>query len=283
VKRLYTYRIPLKNGAFREGVIVQIGAGYGDIAPLPGYSAETLEEAKEEAQRLLPSFPKTIPKLPSVQFAFRCARSPILNPVSVPVGALHAPKKGFHAVKLKLGSVGVEQATALIASTPQEVELRLDFNQQWPLEWLLALSRRFPPQRFAYFEEPTRNFSDLIAFSRMTGIGVALDESIPQVPYWDVPTLKALIVKPTVLGRVPTPPPGVELIFSSAYESGIGALHIAHLASLHNPGRPHGLDPYSWLMEDVLQSPPLLADGTFSWQGPSIALNSSAHLFFECR
>ncbi len=259
-------------GAFREGLILQIGNGFGEIAPLPGFSRETLEEAKEEALRLLPSFPNATPALPSVRFALDCALHPMPSSFKLSINALNQHREGFKALKLKLGPLLLNEALKLLKETPKHLELRLDFNRQWPLERLLAFAGHFTPTDFAYLEEPCSNFSDLLSFSKLTQFPIAVDESIPTIPYWEIPTLKALIVKPTILGSVPPPPPGVELIFSSAYESGIGILHLARLCLQYNPDRPHGLDPYTQFLEDVLPEGPLISKGFISWQQKHLTL-----------
>lgn len=273
MNRLYQYKLPLIGGAFREGLILQIGEGFGDIAPLPGFSRETLEEAKEEALRLLPSFPHATPTLPSVRFGLDCALHPLPASFKLPINALNHHREGFNVLKLKVGHLSLEEALHLLKETPKHLELRLDFNRQWPLEKLLRFAAHFAPDDFAYLEEPCSNFSDLLAFSKLTSFPIAVDESIPYVPYWEIPTLKALIVKPTILGNVPTPPPGVDLIFSSVYESGIGILHLARLSLHHNPHRSHGLDPYTHLLEDLLLERPLIAKGFISWQQKRLTLH----------
>ncbi|HEV7738160.1 MAG TPA: hypothetical protein VGO47_12420, partial [Chlamydiales bacterium] len=126
----------------------------------------------------------------------------------------------------------------------------------------------FTPEHFAYLEEPTKDFADLISFAQRTRMPIAVDESIPTTPYWEIPTLKVIVVKPTILGKIPYIPPNTELIFSSSYESGIGLLHIAKLAQEHNPKGAHGLDAYSQLLTDIIAPRPLIKKGLLSWNGP---------------
>ncbi len=273
MKRLYSYRLPFLNGKFREGLILQIDQCFGDIAPLPGYSSETLLEAQEEAVRLLPAMPHAMPTLPSVRFALACAQQSLSAPISLPLNALQTHRTGFQALKLKLGDFSLNDAIELIKQIPKHIELRLDFNRRWPLDRLLALASHFSPTDFAYFEEPTAHFSDLLAFSRITEFPIAIDESMNSIPYWEIPTLKTVVVKPTIIGYIPAPPPNTELIFSSAYESGIGALHLARLAQYHNPNRPHGLDPYTHLAEDLLARRPTIEEGLFCWSGGEVILD----------
>ena len=63
---LYRYSIPVDSqlilrGRFlkrREGLIVRVACsrdGWGEIAPLPGFSEETLDQAQEQANNLPPS------------------------------------------------------------------------------------------------------------------------------------------------------------------------------------------------------------------------------------
>jgi O-succinylbenzoate synthase len=263
---LTPYKLRLKNGSFREGAILQTEKGFGDIAPLPGFSSETLAEAINEAETLLPDFPHAKPTLPSVQFAFSCAQIP-LKSVKVPVNALNVIREGFSVVKIKVGHLSIEEAIEEIKHC-KHCSIRLDFNQQWPLEKLLKFSSYFSPTDFAYLEEPTKEFSDLLLFSEKTRFPIAVDESIPHVPYWQIPTLKALVIKPTILGFIPEKIPGIEQIFSSAFESGIGVTHIAILAAEINPLGVHGLDPYTHFCEDVLSPKPTIERGIFSWTAP---------------
>jgi O-succinylbenzoate synthase len=260
---LHPYRLPLKNGTLREGIILQNGDGFGDIAPLPGFSKETLEEAYRDALNTIQT--GAPPTLPSVRFALECAQTPFPTCLHLNVAALDRTAEGFRAIKLKLGSLSLEEALHLVKRIPSNLEIRLDFNRKWPLEKLLQFAAHFTPDHFAYFEEPAQDFPSLMKFSKLTNMPIAVDESIPEIPYWEIPTLKALIVKPTILGLVPPPLPNTELIFSSAYESGVGLLHIARLAQMHNPDRPHGLDSYTALLEDVITPRPLIENGKLRW------------------
>jgi len=261
---LHPYQLPLKNGTFREGILIQQENCWGDICPLPGFSKESLAQAKEEALQVLER--GIAPKLPSVQFAFACLQTPLPNSIRVNVAALERVEIGFRAIKRKVGHLELEETIALVKQMPKQIPLRLDFNRKWPLAKLLQFARFFSPNDFDYLEEPTDNFADLLTFSKETQMPIAVDESISDVPYWEIPTLKAVVVKPTILGQIPFVPPQAELIFSSAYESGIGLLHIAALCQQHAPHLCHGLDSYSQLLSDVIHPRPLIQNGLLTWQ-----------------
>lgn len=269
--KVHEYRLPLKNGTWRQGLILQNGDCFGDVAPLPGFSQETFAEAKEETLRVIETGEP--PKLPSVRFAFRCASVPFPSALQVSVAALNEAKPGFRAVKLKVGDLTIEEAIDLVKRTTCS-EIRLDFNRKWSLEKLLRFADHFLPTDFAYLEEPTQNWSDLLTFSKQTQMPIAVDESIPDIPYWEIPTLKAVIVKPTILGEVPYIPPNTALIFSSAYESGVGLLHIAKLCEL-NPTSAHGLDSYSALLDDVLNPRPVIENGHLTWASTGVSISTN--------
>lgn len=258
VKRLFRYALPLKNGNLREGLILQWGDRFGEIAPLPGFSKETLEEAQNETLQWLKS--QQEPTLPSVRFGIACAQKS-LRSVRLPLCAL-GPRTGFSTVKLKLGHLSLTDAISLVKEHCAQARLRLDCNRAWTLAEGLEFASHFKPTDFAYLEEPVQSFEELIAFSKATHFPIALDESI-HADWSQIPSLKAIVVKPTVVGSIPQIPPHLDLVLSSAYESGLGLLHIANLA---NNTLPIGLDTYRALEDDILMNPIDCSSGTFSWK-----------------
>ncbi len=268
MKRLYRYALPLKNrkGA-REGLILEWDGRYGEIAPLAGFSQETLEEAETEALRWIEKGSK--PTLPSVRWGIECAQRE-LKSTSAPLSALGI-KEGFSTVKLKLGCLGVSDSVALVKKYCGEVRLRLDWNKAWSLNQAIEFTKHFKPDDFEYMEEPVQTFEELVEFSKATGFPVALDESI-HADWSKIPSLKAIVVKPTVFGSIPFVPSPLKLILSSSYESGLGLLHIANRAEPHTP---IGLDTYSAFQSDLLVSPIDCSGGRFSWIRSSPLLDPS--------
>ena len=241
--KLYEYSLK------RKGLIIQIGDGWGEIAPLPGFSKETFEEAKQEALDVL--FDKKTPTLPSVIFGFSSAKRP-LTPVRVPLCALHKPHSGCKTLKLKLGHLSVDEAIKLVKEYIGKYSLRLDFNQKWSLSQALSFARNFKKTDFEYLEEPVKEYEDLLYFSEETGFPIALDESRKLVP-----TVKALVVKPTLWGEIPKS--DIPIVLSSSYESSLGILQIA---ALSNSNLPQGLDTFS---PDFINPPIRVEDGYLTW------------------
>jgi O-succinylbenzoate synthase len=168
-------------------------------------------------------------------------------------------------LKLKLKNLPVEEAVKRVKKIQAQgsYEIRLDCNRSWTLNQAMEFTRFFQLDDFAYLEEPIRSFVELKEFSLRTGFPLAADESLPDSPWEQIPTLKAAIVKPTVLGKVPTLPPHIDLVLSGAYESGIGTLHIGALFSK----RAAGLDTYRYLEEDLLKNPLRIEEGFLIWDG----------------
>lgn len=266
VAKLFSYKTQS-----REGLILQWNNGFGEIAPLPGYSKETLEEAKEEILRNLPNLPDAKPTLPSVQFGLFAASKPLsLNPLRVPISALNHPKLGCNTLKLKVKNLSLTEAIELVKKYLGKYRLRIDCNRSWTLSQALFFASHFSRTDFEYLEEPTQTFEELELFSKKTLFPIALDESLREnVPYGQIPTLQAFIVKPTLMGIIPKLPPEIPVVFSSSYESSLGLLQIARLAS---GTIPHGLDTVS---DDFLIPPLRIENGYLTWNPSPNPINFS--------
>ncbi len=102
---LYRYSLPFRQPLMfkgqrlvsREGLLVTINGQWGEIAPLPGFSTETVAAAEAESLACLAAIKrgeKATPTLPSVQFGFDCAQRqwpatlpPLLRPYPLLQGA----------------------------------------------------------------------------------------------------------------------------------------------------------------------------------------------------
>jgi o-succinylbenzoate synthase len=266
--RLFRYHLNLdsRNWPVREGLVLQWDDGWGEIAPLPGFSKESLEQAEAEIRRILPHLAHAKPTLPSVRWGVQCASQPFPHkPVHIPLCSLGELTNGCQTVKLKLGHLSVEEAVALVKRYLNKFRLRVDCNRKWSLDEALQFAKHFKPDDFAYLEEPVHSFTDLVAFSKTTDFPIAVDESVRDGNPWDkISSLKAVVVKPTVVGAIPQLAPEM-LVLSSSYESGLGLLHIARQAQQLGLTLPMGLDTYRVIRNDILTSPICCADGHLTW------------------
>ncbi|MGP9764260.1 o-succinylbenzoate synthase [Halomonas sp. AOP13-D3-9] len=291
---LYRYSLPFRQPlmfkgqrlASREGLLVSINGQWGEIAPLPGFSTETLAEAEAESLACLAAITrgdKATPTLPSVQFGFDCAQRqwPANLPVPLPPypllqgapAALLANLDNIVAgwgdlpptrLKLKVARYAMAEELALInqlATRLPTTQLILDANGGWTREEAQRLCERLPLKQIDYLEEPCAAFADSIAVAEATGVSIALDETLSCGEAWHYhPQLKALVIKPTLIGSLSAcealvkraRADNLRVVISSSFESDLGLGQLARLASEWAPNEPPGLDTGHWLTERMI-------------------------------
>jgi O-succinylbenzoate synthase len=272
--RLYSYKLKtsLKNYPLREGLILNWNHGWGEIAPLPGVSSETLDEALEELIPLLPKLDFAKPHLPSVRFGLSAARTPFsFAPLKIPLCAFQTPRKNFSYLKLKLHNLSIKQAIKQAKIHCSRYRLRLDCNRAWRLDEALFFASHFSQNTFDYLEEPLGTIPELIEFSKRTCFPIAIDEWAREKKIEpsehllkslknEIPTLKAVVVKPTAIGTIPEFHLPISL--SSSYESSLGLLQIGRK---WKNSLPCGLDTFQFFAEDLLVPPLQAKDGFLTW------------------
>ena len=135
---LFRYRVPLRPGAalrhgepgWRDGLLLRLreanSEGWGEVAPLPGFSRESLAQAQAAACAWLSAWQAGEPALPiladqpALAFGSSCALAELTHTLpapgdyrAVPLYAAHTPLdalvqalQGAPIAKLKLGSRG---------------------------------------------------------------------------------------------------------------------------------------------------------------------------------
>lgn len=266
---------------YREGVLLSPldrPNCWGEAAPLPGFSKETVDDVIRSIQAAAAFQP------PSLQFAMDSLR-PVHITGRVPVSALlhgtaeeilgradQLRDQPFTTVKLKVGwQQTLAQEVQLVAAVRQRLRndqsLRLDANRRWPLTQAVRFAKEISTFGIEYIEEPVQRSRDCEAFFQKSGLPYALDETLVESPVLQqFPHAAAFVVKPTLLGNSQTlerlRAAEIPLVFSSCFETGLGLLNIARLATLYSPSMPAGIDTSRWLARDVLQ-PPLDTDQGF--------------------
>jgi O-succinylbenzoate synthase len=238
--QIFRYSLPFKKPysfkgrilELRDGALLKLTTdagihGFGEAAPLPGVSAENVDDAIRDLQGLKPVLldgvlPESWGRFtlcPSVRFAVEAA---VLNlfsntanatparmlesssPSRVDVNALlEGPltelieqtvdliNQGFTVFKLKVGSGNlmqdVEKVQALSDILHNQGVLRLDANQSWSYEQALAFVQKIPIGEIEYFEEPFAETARIPEFFKHTQIPVALDESLWKKPELEFP------------------------------------------------------------------------------------------------
>ncbi|AMO57279.1 o-succinylbenzoate synthase [Endozoicomonas montiporae] len=210
--RLYQYNLPLawplplkgtKLNA-RQGLVLELkvnddgfGVGYlyGEAAPLPDFSSESLDEARQQLGALMSSLlgqqvdPESFnsqewcgqPVYPSVAFALESA-------ISLPAILADDPETELPVAPLLTGSTAdmlqciddwsscwpaafklkvargelksdIYRTRQLLDALPETVCLKLDANRRWSVEQAVKFVDHIDPARIAYIEEPVNNAS----------------------------------------------------------------------------------------------------------------------------
>ncbi len=332
--RLYHYSLPLKRPLSlrgetldrRCGVLIQLTDvrghdGWGDAAPLPGFSAESLEEVEESIRQLGSAWVRredcgAIEEMmldiglisPSARYAFSLARMnyaasvrgisllELLAPgvsASVPINGLFAPSgqsseeevarlkmADYKTVKIKVGAGSLREdidRCAFVRDAMGEVcAIRLDANRAWDVETAMRFADEVRPLNIEYIEEPLADPELLQSYARESGLAIALDETVPGLSpgaLVDHGYARAVILKPSFLGDIARVLAfgraamrlGMTPVISSVYESGVGVLGLLALsAALTADTVSIGLDPYTWLADDVLENGIPLLHGKIS-------------------
>ncbi|MBL7979610.1 MAG: o-succinylbenzoate synthase [Bacteroidetes Order II. Incertae sedis bacterium] len=268
--------------------------GWGEAAPLPGFSHETIPEIVLQLGHLRTKNRLNPPPLPfknwypSVKFGLDTAFSDLQSQknglpryntarktvrltmllTGLPEACVHraeqAAEQGYQAVKVKVGIGKPAQDAALVrrvaAIMGEGCALRLDANRAWTLKEALLFAEQLHGVPIEYIEEPLKSSRHLPEFARLTGMPIALDESLRDRA-WD--KLQQTSFRPAVLIYKPMLSvrpaswyleSGLPVVLSSSFESGVGIQALLALASyIGSPDTPIGLDTYNWLREDVLR------------------------------
>lgn len=324
---VHRYRLPLREPLrlgsavvqAREGVLVRAetesgAVGWGDAAPLPGFSRESLDDVRRELARcamdagawpavlgtpVLDAFTSLLSGCSSsarfaVESALTCAAAAEagVSPGQFLLGreadrcmvnalVASAPEEwaeraralaasGFSVIKLKVGrfpmALEVACFRAAVEAAP-DVRWRLDANRAWSALIARGFAQEVGGLPIDYVEEPVRAGFALPA-EWPASIPVAWDETLQEhEPPPAVPApVKVWVIKPTLAGGLArairlageAARQGIAVVFSSAYESGVGVRMLAELAAA--TGGVAGLDTYRVLAEDVL-TPGLVVSG----------------------
>ena len=175
----------------------------------------------------------------------------------------------FSAVKVKVGRHEVEDEAACIRALAERwegaVSIRLDANRAWSVEEANAFAEGIQGVEIEYLEEPLRDAERLQEWVEATSVPVALDETTREMTPEQLAAqtfASAFVIKPTLIGFSRTlslagavAPAGVDLVISSAYESGVGLTGLAVLAaSIGDRDVPAGLDTYRRLQTNEGQT-----------------------------
>ncbi|WP_233963938.1 o-succinylbenzoate synthase [Pectobacterium versatile] len=297
---LYRYSVPMEAGVVlrnqrlktRDGLIVRLQdgerLGWGEIAPLPEFSVETLAEAESAALEQLQSwvagqaFSDDLP--PSAAFGLSCAQAELDRHLPQAADYRKAPlcsgdpdelfemlqaMPGEKVAKIKVGLYEAVRdgmiVNVLLEALP-DLKLRLDANRSWTRAKADGFARYVAPSlrsRIAFLEEPCKTREESREFARETGINIAWDESVREADFRveAEPGVSAIVIKPTLVGSLArcqqlvqeTHQVGLTAVISSSIESSLGLTQLARLAHWLTPDTVPGLDTLDLMQTQVVQ------------------------------
>ncbi|KHT36526.1 o-succinylbenzoate synthase [Pectobacterium carotovorum] len=297
---LYRYSVPMEAGVVlrnqrlktRDGLIVRLQdgerLGWGEIAPLPEFSVETLAEVESAALEQLQSwaagqaFSDDLP--PSVAFGLSCAQAELDRHLPQAADYRKAPlcsgdpdelfemlqaMPGEKVAKIKVGLYEAVRdgmiVNVLLEALP-DLKLRLDANRSWTRAKADGFARYVAPSlrsRIAFLEEPCKTREESREFARETGINIAWDESVREADFRveAEPGVSAIVIKPTLVGSLArcqqlvqeAHQAGLTAVISSSIESSLGLTQLARLAHWLTPDTVPGLDTLDLMQAQVVQ------------------------------
>jgi len=300
---VWHYQIPMDAGVIlrnqrlkqREGLLVRLTedeqTGWGEIAPLPGFSHENLAEAQLalldwlnqwQAKKEAP-----LPEQPSVAFGLSCALAELTGILPQTADYRVAPlcsgdpdelilelaaMPGEKIAKVKIGeyeAVRDGMVVNLLLEAVPDLRLRLDTNRRWTPLKARQFAKYINPDyrsRIAFIEEPCQTPDQSREFSLETGIAIAWDESLREAGYTfqSEPGVVAVVIKPTLTGSLDTirqqvavaHQMGQTVVISSSLESSLGLTQLARIAAWLTPDVIPGLDTLSLMQTQVIRTWP---------------------------
>lgn len=297
---LYRYSLPMDAGVIlrnqrlktRDGLIVCLREGehegWGEIAPLPEFSHETLEQAQEAAltdlQQWLAGHSLSENALPSVAFGLSCALAELSGELPTQADYRKAPLcsgdpdelfavlqaiPGEKVAKVKVGlyeAVRDGMVVNVLLEALPDLKLRLDANRSWTRAKADGFAKYVNPEwrnRIAFLEEPCKTRDESRDFARTTGIAIAWDESVRE-PDFRVEAeegVAAIVIKPTLTGSLQRCQQliteahrvGLEAVISSSIESSLGLTQLARVAAWLTPDTVPGLDTLDLMQAQLIR------------------------------
>ena len=300
---VWHYQIPMDAGVIlrnqrlkqREGLLVRLTLGeqigWGEIAPLPGFSHETLAEAQSALLDWLSQWQSAkeapLPELPSVAFGLSCALAELTGLLPQMADYRVAPlcsgdpdelilalaaMPGEKVAKVKIGeyeAVRDGMVVNLLLEAVPDLRLRLDTNRRWTPLKARQFAKYVNPayrSRIAFIEEPCQTPDQSREFSLETGIAIAWDESLREADFvfQPEPGVVAVVIKPTLTGSLDrireqvaaAHQQGQIAVISSSLESSLGLTQLARIAAWLTPGVIPGLDTLALMQAQVIRTWP---------------------------
>jgi len=273
----------------REGFVLRLDsgngpAGWGEVAPLPAFGTETVEEAREVLGAFSKSLDASLLKgFPCVQFGLSSALAsqqdvfPGERTLDVaaflPQGAealealRHGVAGGFQTFKWKVGSLDSETMGLfgeIIKRLPEGGKLRLDANGLLTKDEAHAWLELCEGAPVEFFEQPLSVLEHMQTLAESYSTPLALDESATTLAQCKEAISQGwkgdFVIKPSTIGdwgafcAWHATVPG-RCVYSTAFETAVGATAGLRLAALDLGGRAVGYGALCGMPQDGLGLP----------------------------
>lgn len=279
----------------REGLLLSFHrgkrAGWGEIAPLPKVSAESLSQVREKLLRELPQIAEAPEKylqkklpaslrcgLEEALFTLELQSEIPLPPLSIAAWVSladrklwehvrHCQERGFQTFKCKWGdlsaSEGLRVLEKLAAKISPSGHLRLDSNRAFSLKEAQEILQNTSGLPIEFFEEPLCRPKELHWLLEKVETPIGLDETLRDAPLLGRKLLKLFpkrivgILKPMLQGGLKACRNLSTLfllppVVSSTYESAIGIQALARFSRSISAREPAGLGTGALWARDLL-------------------------------
>lgn len=300
---IYRYSLPMEAGVVlrnqrlktRDGLLIHLQQGeqqgWGEIAPLPEFSEETLEQAQQAAlawaQAWQAGEPPAAIAWPSVAFGTSCALAELAGQLPQQADYRKAPLctgdpdelfevlaalPGEKVAKVKVGlyeAVRDGMVVNVLLEALPDLKLRLDANRSWTRAKADGFAKYVNPSwrdRIAFLEEPCKTRDESRDFAQTTGIAIAWDESVREADFvvQAEPGVAAIVIKPTLTGSLArcrelvaqAHQAGLVAVISSSIESSLGLTQLARIAHWLTPDTVPGLDTLNLMQAQLLRGWP---------------------------
>jgi L-alanine-DL-glutamate epimerase-like enolase superfamily enzyme len=248
--------------------------GWGEAAPLQGYSGGTVEEVCEALAGWSGELDQV--KVPEARAALDLAfwdlegrrrgepvwkllgggsaQGVVLNATifggNVAVEAERARAAGFRCLKIKVGLEGdLERLRAVRAAVGPAAAIRVDANGAWSVEQAVAALREFEPVGIELCEEPVHGLSEIARVASVVHVPVSLDESAGLVGALDERVCDAVCLKLARCGGITglvaacerARAAGYRVYLASTLDGPLGIAAALHAAAAVRPDLPCGL------------------------------------------
>lgn len=187
---------------------------------------------------------------------------------------------GFTTIKLKVDDdfAKTERILTYLRSDLPKAHLRIDANQLWDVDQAINNLQALEPLNIEYCEQPV-NVTDMLLRNELCmkcSIPVAADEAARSIKQIEIlienNAADLLVIKPMLIGSFDelfdiaelARTHGIELVFTTSFEAGIGRVATAHLAAALGSTRfAHGLATGGLLNKDIIDDRDFIRDGHF--------------------